>query len=104
MDVLKHIPASVSEGIILTSFDVTNLDISILWTGSSQHWVEKHRRQIYECLKSNFIINVIFLVIEENLFRFDNKTYKQVKVTAMKMRFVFSYAILVMGVLGRKTL
>ncbi|XP_014790251.1 uncharacterized protein LOC106883665 [Octopus bimaculoides] len=101
---IQHIHPTVAEGTIL-SFDVTNLYVNIphsLGLEAIKHWVEKHRERINDRFKTDFIIKATRLVLEENTFKFDNRTYRQIKGTAMGMRFAPSYANLVMGYLEEK--
>ena len=105
MDFLRYIPSTVPEGTILTSFDVSNLYTSIphpLGLEAVRYWVEKHRGMINERFKTDFIIKAIHLVLEENTFNFDGKTYRQIKGTAMGTKVAPSYANLVMGFLEEK--
>ncbi|XP_014791332.1 uncharacterized protein LOC106884454 [Octopus bimaculoides] len=96
----------VPENTILASFDVTNLYANIPLTLSLEaikHWIENYREFIDKRFKTDFITKATQLIIlEENTFTFNNKTYRQIKGTAMGTKFAPSYVNLVMGFLENK--
>ncbi|XP_014783644.1 uncharacterized protein LOC106878817 [Octopus bimaculoides] len=105
IDFLIHIPNTVPKNTILASFDVTNLYINIpriLGLEAIKYWVGKYRELIDKRFKTNFITKATQLILEENTFSFNNKSYRQIKGTAMGTKFVPPYANLVMGFLENK--
>ena len=105
MDFLNHIPSTVPEHSILTSFDVTSLYTNIphdLGIDAVKFWVEKHRGEIDDRFKTEFILEALKIVLEGNTFYFDGNTYQQKKGTAMGTKVAPSYANLVMGYLEEK--
>ncbi|XP_036365358.1 uncharacterized protein LOC118766193 [Octopus sinensis] len=99
IDFLTHIPNTVPENTILARFDVTNLYTNIphtLGLEGIKQWVEKYRELIDKRFKTDFITKATQLILEENTFSFNNKTYRRIKGTAMGTKFAPLYANLVM--------
>ncbi|XP_014782367.1 uncharacterized protein LOC106877849 [Octopus bimaculoides] len=102
---LTHIPNTIPENTILASFDATNLYTNIphtLGPEAIKYWVGKYRELIDKRFKTDVITKATQLILEENTFSFNNKLYRQIKGTAMGMKFAPSYANLVMGFLENK--
>ena len=102
MDFLKQIPSTVPENTILTSFDVQSLYTNIpheLGITAIKYWLNKKRDQINSRFDTNFIIEALKIVLEENVFYFDGTYYRQIKGTAMGTKVAPTYANLVMGYL-----
>ncbi|CAG2205048.1 unnamed protein product [Mytilus edulis] len=82
MEFLNHIPAIVPEETLLTSFDVTSLYTNIphdLGITAVKYWIEEKRDEIDSRFETNFILEAIKIVLEENTFYFDGKKYRQIK-------------------------
>ena len=102
MDFLKHIPSQISENTILTSFDVTSLYTNIphsLGIEAIEYWIEKKRNSIDKRFNTEFLLQALKIILEENTFCFDGKIYRQIKGTAMGTKVAPTYANLVMGYL-----
>ena len=105
MDFMKFIPSDVPNNTILATFDVTSLYTNIphdLGLSAIRHWVEKERCMIAGRCRTDFIIEALTLILEENTFNFDGDTYRQIKGTAMGTKVAPSYANLVMAYLEEK--
>ena len=82
MDFLNFIPTSVPNSTILATFDVTSLYTNIphdLGLLAIRYWVEKQRNMIAGRFRTNFIIEAIKIILEENTFSFDGETYRHIK-------------------------
>ncbi|XP_014770819.1 uncharacterized protein LOC106869547 [Octopus bimaculoides] len=104
IDFLIHVPNTVPENTILASFDATYLYTNIPHTldlEAIKPWVEKYRELIDKRFKTDFITKATQLILEENTFSF-NKSYRQIRGTAMGTNFAPSYPNLVMGFLENK--
>ena len=100
MEYLNHIPATVPEETILTSFDVTSLYTNIphdFGLTAVKYWIEEKRNQINSRFDTDFVLEAIKIVLEENTFFFDGNRYRQIKGTAMGTKVAPTYANLVMG-------
>ena len=51
---------------------------------------------------TEFILDAIFIILEENTFQFDDKQFKQLQRTAIGTKMAPTYATLVMGFLGNR--
>ena len=105
MDFLNFIPTTVPNNTILTTFDVTSLYTNFphdLGLSAIRYWVEKLRIMIAGRFRTDFIIEAIRIILEENTFNFDGETYRQTKGTAMGTKVAPSYANLVMAYLEEK--
>ena len=67
-----------------------------------RYWVEKHRTKVPSRFSSDFICDAISLILENNVFQFDSKHFKQIKGTAMGTKMAPSYANLVLAYLEEK--
>ena len=104
-DFLKNLPRTAQDNSILITFDVKNLYGSIphcLGAEAIAFWLEKHPTTIPERFSHDFIINGVKLILENNIFQFDDKFYQQCKGTAMGTKLGPTYATLVMGFLEEK--
>lgn len=102
MDFLKYIPETVPANTILTSFDVTSLYTNIpheLGISAIQYWVDRNRNLIDNRFTTDFIVDAIKIVLEDNTFFFNGEYYKQIKGTAMGTKVAPTYANLVMAFL-----
>ena len=105
LDFLNYIPTNVPDNTILTSFDVTSLYTNIphdLGLEAVEYWIENKRNMIDTRFETQFIIKAVKIILEENIFNFDDQVYRQIKGTAMGTKVAPSYANLVMGFLEEK--
>ena len=105
MDFLKYIPSEIPENTILTSFDVTSLYTNIphdLGLCAVKYWIQEKRHLIDDRFETEFIIEALQIVLEENSFYFDGQIYRQIKGTAMGTKVAPTYANLVMGYLEKQ--
>ena len=102
IDFLTHIPETASKESYLTSFDVTSLYTNIshkLGLEAISYWLNKFPNLIHKRFTKEFILEGIKVILENNNFSFDDKTYNQIKGTAMGTKFAPTYATLVLGYL-----
>lgn len=102
MEFSTHIPAIVLEETPLTSFDVTSLHTNVpLYLGLTTvgYWIEEKRDEMDSIFESNFILEVIRIVRQANIFHFDGKRYIQIKDTAFGIEVVPTYTNSVTGYL-----
>ena len=65
-------------------------------------WLEKHPELIPRNISKDFILEGLKIVLECNVFTFDNRTYLQIRGTAMGTKCVQVYVTLVMAYLELK--
>ena len=104
-DFLKHLPTNVKDHTILASFDVESLYSNIcndLGLTAIKHWVDTKRSDIPDRFTTDFILESLKFIIENNSFQFNNVFYLQVKGTAMGTKVAPTYATLTIGFLEIK--
>ena len=86
----------------LVTFDVeslyTNIDKDV-GLKAIRFWMKKHRDKIDPRFSEDFVCDAIRIILENNTFRFDNKSYLQIKGTAMGTKMAPTYANLVLAYL-----
>ena len=101
-DFLNKLPTNIPNNSLLVTFDVTNLYGSIphtLGLEAIRFWLNKHPESINNRFSHDFVIQGIKLILENNIFQFNDKYYQQTKGTAMGTKIGPTYATLVMGYL-----
>ena len=102
LDFLETLPASVDKEAKLITFDVINLYSNIphdLGLEAIEFWLQNSETSIKERFNKDFIINGLKLILENNVFYFDQMYYVQIKGTAMGTKMAPTYATLVLGYL-----
>ena len=105
IDFLLKMPQKTSDKKILATFDVTNMHTNIdnnLGQEEIRFWLEKHPKLIPRNITKDFIPEGLKIVLECNVFTFDNRTYLQIRGTAMGTKCVPVYVTLVMANLELK--
>ncbi|XP_062586434.1 uncharacterized protein LOC134248002 [Saccostrea cucullata] len=100
MDFLNKIPENVEPDTLLVTFDVKSLYTNIphdLGLEAIKFWIEKYPELIPRNISSEFILDSVRFILENNTFHFDGDFYKQIKGTAMGTKMAPTYSILVMG-------
>ena len=98
-------PRKTSDKKILATFDVTNMYTNIdnnLGEEAIQFWLEKRPELIPRNISKDFILEGLKIVLECNVFTFDNWTYLQIRGTAMGTKCAPVYVTLVMVYLELK--
>ncbi len=98
IDFLNHLPNRINENVILCTFDVFSLYSNISYqlglvaiafcTGSHMHYISKQ-----------FILESLKLILENNIFCFGSRHFRQTSGTAMGTKMAPTYATLVLGYL-----
>ena len=104
-DFLNKLPSQVQTDDILVTFDVTALYTNIphdLGIEAISYWYDKCKHLLPRNFSKDLIIQGVKLVLENNTFKFDGKTYWQHKGTAMGTKIAPTYATLVLGYLEQK--
>ena len=87
------------------TFDVeslyTNIDTE-LGLQAIKFWVEKFPNKVLSRFSVDFICDAIKLILENNIFFFNDNYYKQISGTAMGTKFAPSYPNLVLAYLKHK--
>ena len=105
MDFLLKMPRKTSDKKILATFDVTNMYTNIdnnLGQEAIRFWLEKHPELIPWNILKDFILEGLKIVLECNVFTLDNRTYLQIRGTAMGTKCAPVYVTLVMAYLELK--
>ena len=87
---------------MFTTFDISSMYTNIdndLGTEAIQFWLEKFPEIKPRNIPDQFIINAIRIVIEQNTFNFDNRTFLQICGTAMGTKCAPVYATMVIAFL-----
>ena len=106
-DFLNNIPENVPKDTILVSFDIDSLYSNIphaLGLEAVDYWLEKYPETLNPRFTKEFILDGIKLILENNIFCFNDTYFKQVKGTAMGTKFAPVYATLTIGYLEEKLL
>ena len=101
-DFVDKIPRKVRTDVYAVSCDVTSLYTSIpleLGVEAITYWLNKLPHLIPKRFTSNFVIEAIQFVLENNYFSFDGTIWRQCVGTAMGKAFAPPYACLTMGFL-----
>lgn len=99
-DFLRKLPKTVEPDSILVSLDIKNLYSNItheLGIEAMRYWLLKLPNAIPGRISIDFILLAIDLILKNNIFKFNNASYSQIKGTAMGTKFAPSYATLVLG-------
>lgn len=102
LEFLQHLPNKVNDNAILVTFDVVNLYTNIscpLGLRALEYWIDKHPEKIDERFTKEFLLEATALVLQNNVFKFNNKHYLQNKGTAMGTKMAPTYATLTLGFL-----
>lgn len=105
IDFLQYIPEKVPTDSYLISFDVTSLYTNIshqLGVKAISYWLDKYPNFIHHRFSKEFILKGLKIILENNNFNFNGKTYNQIKGTAMGTKCAPTYATLVLGFLEEK--
>lgn len=102
IDFLQHLPQSVEEDTVLVTLDVVGLYSNIphdFGIKALEYWIDKHPEELPDRVSKEFILESMTFILNNNYFLFNNKSYKQIKGTAMGTKVAPTYANLVMGYL-----
>ena len=102
---LNFIPKQVSEHTQLVSFDIVSLYSNIphdLGLEAISFWLDKYPELIANRYNKAFITEALKIVLENNIFSFNNNYFKQIKGTAMGTKVAPTYATLVLAFLEEK--
>jgi hypothetical protein len=105
IDFLNIIPKQVTRETLLVSFDIINLYSNIphdLGLEALTYWLDKSPELINDRFSKEFILEGIALILNNNIFTFNNQYFKQLKGTAMGTKVAPTYATLVLGYLEDK--
>lgn len=100
-DMLRRLPSDIQDDLRMVTMDVENLYGSIphnLGIEAIEFWLLK-RRQDNTRISREFIIEGLKLILENNIFYFNGKYFRQLKGTAMGTKVAPSYSTLVLGYL-----
>lgn len=104
-DFLNSLPMTVPTNAILATFDIESLYSNIphtLGLEAIKHWLEKYPDILNSRFSKDFILEGIKLILENNIFCFNNEYFRQEKGTAMGTKFAPVYATLTIGYLEEK--
>ena len=102
---LNFIPKKVSEHTQLVSFDIVSLYSNIphdLGLEAISFWLDKFPELIANRYNKAFITDALKIVLENNIFSFNNNYFKQIKGTAMGTKVAPTYATLVLAFLEER--
>ena len=102
---LNFIPKQVSEHTQLVSFDIVSLYSNIphdLGLEAISFWLDKYPELIANRYNKAFITEALKIVLENNIFSFNNNYFKQIKGTAMGTKVAPTHATLVLAFLEEK--
>jgi hypothetical protein len=106
-DFLKKLPKSVSENAMLVTFDVVGLYANIrhdLGIKAIEYWLHRFPEMKPERICNNFILEGINIILTNNLVRFNEQNYIQIKGVAMGTRMAPTYAALTLAFLEEQFL
>ena len=95
IDFLTKIPRETDEKKVLATFDITSMYTNInndLGYEAIRFWLEKHPELTPRDISKDFILDALKLVLEFNMFHFNNKIYLQIRGTAMGTKCAPVYA------------
>lgn len=102
IDFLNKIPRNTSNNGLLATFDVVSLYTNIdhnLGIEAVAYWINKHPSLLPDEYDISFILEAVELILNNNLFKFNNKHFSQKRGTAMGTQMAPTYATLTMGYL-----
>ena len=102
---LNNLPNTIPKDTILASFDIESLYSNIphnLGLEAVKYWIEKYPDTLNSRFSKEFILDGIKLILENNIFCFNDTFYRQEKGTAMWTKFAPVYATLTIGNLEEK--
>ena len=102
IDFLTKIPRETDEKKVLATFDITSMYTNInndLGYEAIRFWLEDHPELTPRNISKDFILDALKLVLEFNMFHFNNKIYLQIRGTAMGTKCAPVYPTLVMAYL-----
>ena len=105
IDLLNHLPPEINENEIFVSFDVTSLYSCIphdLGMEAIQYWLSKRPDLLPDRISTEFVVNSIKLILENNSFQFGDRHFLQKNGTAMGTKFAPNYATLTLAYLEEK--
>ena len=99
-DFLQSLPETVSEGSKLLTFDVVSLYTNIphdLGLKAVEYWMDTAQNYVNNRFTKPFILSSLKIILERNVFYFNDQNYIQIKGTAMGTKVAPTYATLVLG-------
>ena len=99
-DFLRKLPESVKPESYLVTFDVNSLYTNIphdVGLSAVEYWIKKHPNLLPSRFNAKFITESIKLILENNVFFFDDKYYNQLHGTAIGTKMAPVYATLFLG-------
>ena len=97
---IKASSVTILKDTILASFDIESLYSNIphnLGLEAVKYWIEKYPDTLNSRFSKEFILDGIKLILENNIFCFNDTFYRQEKGTAMGTKFAPVYATLTIG-------
>ena len=104
-DFLKFLPQEIELTDIFVSFDIVSLYTNIphkLGLSAIKFWLDKFPGLIPARIPPTFILESIELILTNNYFEFNNRTFLQIQGTAMGTKMAPTYANLTIGYLEWK--
>ncbi len=105
IDFLTKMPCIANKNKVLTTFGISRMYTNInknLGQVSIKFWLEKYPGSKAKCISNDFILKTLKIVLENNTFNFDKKTFLQARGTAMGTKCAPVYATLVKAFLETK--
>ena len=105
IDFLTKMPRDANKSKVLATFDISSMYTNIdnnLGQEAIKFWLEKYPESKTRNIPNDFILEALKIVLENNTFNFDNKTFLQIRGTAMGTKCAPVYATLVMAFLEIK--
>ena len=105
IDFLTKMPREADTKRVFATFDITSMYTNIensLGLEAIKFWLENYPETKPRNIPDQFIINAIRIILEQNTFNFDNRTYLQIFGTAMGTKCAPVYATLVIAYLETK--
>ena len=99
-DFLRNLPDNIDEECELVTFDITSLYTNIekdLGIEAVRYWIQTYPDLLHHRFTEDFVIEAISLILDNNVFLFDDKLYLQRSGTAMGTKMAPSYATLSVG-------
>ncbi|CAC5412478.1 unnamed protein product [Mytilus coruscus] len=87
LDLLNHLPRTVSKDSIMVSFDVVNLYTTIphkYGLKAIEFWLEKFPSEVPDRIEKKFIIEGIKFILQNNYYNFNGESYRQISGTTMR--------------------
>lgn len=102
IDLLTKLPERIKENETFATFDITSLYSNIsneLGREAIHYWIQTYPQTLHPRFNSDFILDSIQLVLENNAFSFGEKNFLQVQGTAMGTKMAPTYANLTLAYL-----